>query len=52
MVGFERRITLKNVSHPAPPRWQALLLDTHPSTVERIGQALATSRGRGTPGGA
>lgn len=42
MVGFERRITLKNVGHPDPPRWQMLLFGTHPSTMERIGQALAT----------
>ena len=42
MVGFERRITLQNVGDPDPPRWQQLLLGTHPSTMERIGQALAT----------
>ena len=41
MVGFEHRITLKNVGDPDPPRWQLLLLGTHPSTMERIGQALA-----------
>jgi STE24 endopeptidase len=44
MVGFEQRITLKNVGDPDPPRWQMLLLGTHPSTMERIGQALATKR--------
>jgi STE24 endopeptidase len=42
MVGFEQRITVKNVGDPDPPRWQMLLLGTHPSTMERIGQALAT----------
>ena len=42
MVGFERRITLQNVGDPDPPRWQVLLLGTHPPTMERIGQALAT----------
>ena len=42
MVAFERRITLKNVGDPDPPRWQMLLFGTHPSTMERIGQALAT----------
>jgi STE24 endopeptidase len=41
MVAFERRITLQNVGDPAPPRWQQLLLGTHPDTMERIGQALA-----------
>ena len=43
MVGFEQRITLKNVGDPDPPRWQVLLLGTHPPTMERIGQALAAS---------
>jgi STE24 endopeptidase len=42
MVAFERRITLQNVSDPAPPRWQQILMGTHPPTMERIGQALAT----------
>ena len=42
MVGFEQRITLKNVGDPDPPRWQVLLLGTHPPTMERIGQALAS----------
>jgi peptidase M48-like protein/CAAX prenyl protease-like protein len=44
MVQFERRITIKNVGDPDPPRWQQILLGTHPPTMERIGQALATSR--------
>ena len=43
MVSFERRITLKNVGNPDPPRWQTLLLGTHPTTMERIGQALAAT---------
>jgi STE24 endopeptidase len=42
MVGFERRITLQNIGDPDPPRWQEILLGTHPPTMERIGQALAT----------
>jgi len=48
MVGFERRITLQNVGDPDPPRWQQILLGTHPPTMERIGQALA-SRSPGGP---
>ena len=48
MVGFEQRITLQNVGDPDPPRWQNVLLGTHPSTMERIGQALAF---RSSPGG-
>ena len=35
MVGFERRITLQNVGDPDPPRWQQILLGTHPPTMER-----------------
>lgn len=42
MVAFERRITVQNVSDPDPPRWLELVLGTHPPTIERIGQALAT----------
>jgi STE24 endopeptidase len=41
MVTMERRLTLKNVGDPLPPRWQQVLLGTHPPTMERIGQALA-----------
>jgi STE24 endopeptidase len=44
MVAFERRITLQNVGDPDPPRWQQVLLGTHPPTMERIGQALAANR--------
>ena len=44
MVSFERRITLQNVGDPDPPRWQTLLLGTHPTTMERIGQAIAESQ--------
>jgi STE24 endopeptidase len=40
MVSMERRLTLKNVGDPAPPRWQQVLLGTHPPTMERIGQAI------------
>lgn len=54
MVSFERRITLQNVGDPDPPRWQQLLMGTHPTTMERIGQALATDPGSRdpSPGGA
>jgi STE24 endopeptidase len=51
-VAFQRRITLKNIGDPDPPRWLQLLLGTHPTTVERIGLALATSAPTGrSPGG-
>jgi STE24 endopeptidase len=42
MISFERKITVKNVGDPDPPRWQQILLGTHPPTMERIGQAIAT----------
>jgi STE24 endopeptidase len=46
LVAFQRRITIKNVSDPEPPGWVHALLGTHPTAVERIGQALAFSRSR------
>jgi STE24 endopeptidase len=41
MVAFQRRITVQNVGDPAPPRWTQALLGSHPTTMERIGLALA-----------
>jgi STE24 endopeptidase len=38
-VSFERRITLRNLGDPDPPRVMHVLFATHPSTVERIGIA-------------
>src|SRR4051812_23898275 len=45
-VSFERRITLRNLADPAPPRLLTALFGTHPSTVERIGIARAYAGGR------
>jgi STE24 endopeptidase len=45
-VSFERRITLRNVADPDPPRWLTAVLSTHPPTLERIGAALAYERER------
>lgn len=36
-VKFERRIAIRNVSDPDPPRFPHLLFSTHPTTAERIG---------------
>jgi Zn-dependent protease with chaperone function len=47
-IDFQRRITLKNVADPDPPRLAQLLLGTHPTTLERMGLALAIGR---SPGG-
>jgi Zn-dependent protease with chaperone function len=57
LIEFQRKITVQNVSDPDPPGWVSFLLGTHPTAVQRIGQALAvsqaeegSSRGR-SPGG-
>jgi STE24 endopeptidase len=36
-IGFERRITVRNIADPDPPELLHLLFDTHPTTLERIG---------------
>ena len=41
LIGFQERIVVKNVSDPDPPKWTSFLLGTHPTAMERIGQALA-----------
>jgi len=40
-ISFERAIALQNVADLCPPRWVTALLATHPSTLERIGAAVA-----------
>jgi STE24 endopeptidase len=44
LVGFHRRIAVQNVADPDPPRWVRVLFGTHPTTLERIGHALAVER--------
>jgi STE24 endopeptidase len=44
LVAFQRRIAIQNVSDPDPPALARLVLGTHPTTMERIGQALAVER--------
>jgi STE24 endopeptidase len=54
LIGFQQRIVVKNVSDPEPPRWVSFLLGTHPTAMERIGQALAVrdrDRAAELPGG-
>jgi STE24 endopeptidase len=54
LIDFQRRIAIQNVSDPDPPGWVSFLLGTHPTAVQRIGQAVAVSRqspGGGSPGG-
>jgi STE24 endopeptidase len=43
-IRFERRITVRNVGDPDPPRLIHLLFDTHPTTLERIGAGEAWPR--------
>ena len=43
-IDFQRRIAIKNVSDPDPPGWVSFLLGTHPTTMQRIGQAKAAAR--------
>jgi Zn-dependent protease with chaperone function len=50
-IGFERRISLRNVSDPDPPDWVTAVLGTHPPTIERIGIGEAFSREAATPRG-
>jgi STE24 endopeptidase len=44
LIEFQRKITEQNVGDPDPPAWVSFLLGTHPTAVQRIGQALAFSR--------
>jgi STE24 endopeptidase len=43
-IGLERRLSVKNVGEPDPPRLYQLLFGTHPTTVERIGLGEAYAR--------
>jgi STE24 endopeptidase len=40
-IDFERRITVRNIAEPDPPDWASLLFGTHPTTLQRIGAAVA-----------
>ena len=54
LIGFQKRIVVQNVSDPDPPDWVSFLLGTHPTAMERIGQALAVKaegRAEGPRGG-
>jgi Zn-dependent protease with chaperone function len=41
LIEFQRKITVQNVGDPDPPAWVSFLLGTHPTAMDRIGQALA-----------
>ena len=43
-IGLERRLAVRNVSDPDPPRALHLLFGTHPTTLERIGYGVTWAR--------
>jgi STE24 endopeptidase len=45
-TAFQRRIAIQNVSDPDPPAWRHELFGTHPTTLQRIGQAEAFASAR------
>ncbi len=49
LVAFWRRLAVRNLADPDPPRWRVALLGTHPPVIERIGAAVAYERARATP---
>ena len=48
LVDLQRRLAAENLSDPDPPGYVSTLFGTHPSTVERIGAALAYERNDST----
>jgi len=40
-VGFQRRISVRNVGDPDPPGWYQALFGTHPTTLDRIGAGVS-----------
>ncbi len=45
LIGLQRRLAERNLSDPDPPAVTRLLFGSHPTTLERIGSALAWERG-------
>ena len=43
-IGFQRRIAIQNVADPDPPAVIQFLFGTHPTTLQRIGQAEAFAK--------
>ena len=46
LIDLQVKLTQTNVSDPDPPGWTQALFGTHPTTMERIGAALAYERER------
>jgi STE24 endopeptidase len=47
LIALQRRLAERNLSDPDPPDLVSFLLGTHPTTMERIGMALAWQRESG-----
>ncbi|HEX2358231.1 MAG TPA: M48 family metallopeptidase [Solirubrobacterales bacterium] len=45
MIELQQRLADTNLSDPDPPEWYSALFRTHPTTMQRIGMALAWERG-------
>jgi STE24 endopeptidase len=45
-IAMERQLALTNIADPDPPGALAWLAATHPSTIQRIGAAIAFARDR------
>lgn len=41
LIAMQRRLSIRNLSDPAPPAWATFLLSTHPPAGERIARAEA-----------
>ena len=50
LIQVQRRLALAGVADPDPPGIVTALIGTHPSTVDRIGAAVAYERETGTGG--
>jgi len=48
LIRLQTQLTRTNLGDPDPPGWVSFLFGTHPTTVERIGAAVAYERGEGS----
>ena len=46
LISLQERLALRNLSDPDSPGWAQVLFGTHPTTLERIGSALAWREAR------
>ena len=49
-IAMQKRLAVTNLSEPDPPRLLQFLFGTHPTTMERIGAAVAFRRGAAAEG--